>query len=101
MGEAPDRPLVGAEGTMTTEAAFLQDICANPDDDVPRLVYADWLSDRDGADDAERADFIRVQCELARLAGEAPARRALERRERELLAPRLARWWNELPEWAR
>jgi uncharacterized protein (TIGR02996 family) len=86
---------------MTTEAAFLQDICENPDDDVPRLVYADWLGDRGGPDDAERADFIRVQCALAHLEENDPARDGLERRERELLWPRLAAWWNELPEWAR
>jgi uncharacterized protein (TIGR02996 family) len=31
---------------MTHEDAFLQDILENPDDDTPRLVYADWLIDR-------------------------------------------------------
>jgi uncharacterized protein (TIGR02996 family) len=40
---------------------FLADILANPEDDTPRLVYADWL-DEHGAE--ERADLIRVQCEL-------------------------------------
>jgi uncharacterized protein (TIGR02996 family) len=43
---------------------FLQAICADPDDDAPRLVYADWLDDHGEAD---RAAFIRDQCELARL----------------------------------
>src|SRR5262249_38667449 len=27
--------------------AFLADILAHPDDDTPRLVYADWLMERD------------------------------------------------------
>lgn len=40
---------------------FLQAILADPDDDAPRLVYADWLEDSDPA----RAEFIRVQCRLA------------------------------------
>jgi uncharacterized protein (TIGR02996 family) len=28
------------------ETVFLQAICADPDDDTPRLVYADWLDER-------------------------------------------------------
>ncbi|VTU01012.1 unnamed protein product [Gemmataceae bacterium] len=47
----------------TDEAGFLADICANPDDDTPRLVYADWLQERDRE---ARAEFIRVQCGIAR-----------------------------------
>jgi uncharacterized protein (TIGR02996 family) len=44
--------------------AFIRAICAAPDDDLPRLVYADFL---DEAGEWERAAFIRVQCELAQL----------------------------------
>lgn len=48
------------------ERAFLDSIIAAPDDDAPRLVYADWLEDfgRPG-----RGEFIRVQVELARIPG--------------------------------
>jgi uncharacterized protein (TIGR02996 family) len=28
------------------EAGFLADIRANPDDDAPRLIYADWLEEQ-------------------------------------------------------
>ncbi len=49
---------------MDMPAAFMADIVANPDDDTPRLVYADWLED-DG--DPARAEFIRLQCRLARM----------------------------------
>ncbi len=49
---------------MSEHAAFLQAICENPDDDTPRLVYADWLDDHG---DPELADFIRTQIELARI----------------------------------
>ena len=49
---------------MTEDEAFLQDILAQPDDDTPRLVYADWLEDHG---DPDRAEFIRVQCELDKL----------------------------------
>jgi uncharacterized protein (TIGR02996 family) len=44
------------------EAGFLDDIIAHPDDDAPRLIYADWLEDQ-GRDDQAR--FIRTQIELA------------------------------------
>jgi uncharacterized protein (TIGR02996 family) len=43
--------------------SYLRAILAMPDDDGPRLVAADWWDER-GA--AERAEFVRVQCELAR-----------------------------------
>jgi uncharacterized protein (TIGR02996 family) len=49
------------------EAVFLADILARPADDTPRLVFADWRTERDGPGDSLRAEFIRVQCELARL----------------------------------
>lgn len=48
---------------MNQHAAFLSAIRAAPDDDAPRLIYADWLEDHG---EAARAEFIRVQCELAR-----------------------------------
>lgn len=47
---------------MNEGSVLLQDIRANPDDDGLRLIYADWLDDQG---QAERAEFIRVQIELA------------------------------------
>jgi uncharacterized protein (TIGR02996 family) len=47
-----------------TEDGFLQEIIAHPEDDAPRLVYADWLDDRGEAD---RAELIRLQIEVARI----------------------------------
>jgi uncharacterized protein (TIGR02996 family) len=77
---------------MSDRDALLRAILAAPGDDTPRLVYADWLTERG---EESRAEFIRVQCEVARLApvptvGARPtAERArieeLRRRERELL----------------
>jgi uncharacterized protein (TIGR02996 family) len=49
---------------MSDRAALLAAILANPDEDTPRLVYADWLQEHGEPD---RAEFIRVQVELARL----------------------------------
>jgi uncharacterized protein (TIGR02996 family) len=42
---------------VTEEEAFFAAIAANPDDDTPRLVYADWLEEHG---DLERAEFIRL-----------------------------------------
>ena len=44
--------------------ALLSAVLANPDDDLPRLVFADWM-DENG--DPERARFIRSQIALATL----------------------------------
>lgn len=49
------------------EAAFIRAICESPGDDAPRLVFADWLEERG---QAERAEFIRSQCELTSRAEE-------------------------------
>jgi uncharacterized protein (TIGR02996 family) len=53
----------------TTESGLLAAILAKPEDDLPRLVYADFLDERNGSGDAERAEFIRVQVELAKCRG--------------------------------
>jgi uncharacterized protein (TIGR02996 family) len=45
-------------------APYFRQVLAHPEDDGPRLVAADWW-DEQGA--AGRAEFVRVQCELARL----------------------------------
>jgi uncharacterized protein (TIGR02996 family) len=97
-----------------TDADFLRDIIANRDDDGPRLVYADWLDERG---DPKRAEFIRVQCELAKpepvctgyycdeeighvdcdYDDKMEERSALRRRERELLIAHGERWFAGLP----
>src|SRR5262245_43545193 len=56
------RPADAVPFTMS-DAALLAAIRAAPKDDAPRLVYADWLDERG---QPEWAEFIRVQCELAR-----------------------------------
>jgi uncharacterized protein (TIGR02996 family) len=49
---------------MTERDAFLKAIRDSPDDDTPRLVFADWLTENG---EESRAEFIRVQCELERV----------------------------------
>jgi len=48
---------------MPLEQAFLAAIQSNPDDDAPRLIYADWLEERGDP----RAAFLRAECLLAGL----------------------------------
>jgi uncharacterized protein (TIGR02996 family) len=48
---------------MSDHDALLRAICAYPDDDTPRLVFADFLEENG---EAERAAFVRAQVELAR-----------------------------------
>ncbi len=47
------------------EEALLAAVLADPGDDAPRLVYADWLDEHG---EPERAEFIRVQIDLDRMA---------------------------------
>jgi uncharacterized protein (TIGR02996 family) len=77
---------------MTHEEAFLADITENPDDDTPRMVYADWLTDRGDP----RGEFIHVQCSLGSVAEDDPCRPQLEARESELLALHQDGWLGPL-----
>jgi uncharacterized protein (TIGR02996 family) len=63
------------------ESIFLQAILDEPEDDGLRLIFADWLDERGDP----RAEFIRVQCELAKMSPKHPQRRQLQERERALL----------------
>src|SRR4051812_5383520 len=51
------RPALATRVPMSRADALLAAIAEAPDDDAPRLVYADWLEEH--GDDA-RAEFIRV-----------------------------------------
>ena len=90
------------------EAALLKAVCADRDNDLPRLVYADWLDEHGRP---ERAEFIRLQCVQA--TEQEPAglsRRQLQswyanRPMRWATVQRLAdahslTWERELPKWA-
>lgn len=106
---------------MNDGAALLAAVLREPDEDTPRLVFADWLDEHD---EPARAEFIRVQCEIARM-GTPPkcqtpsgtiitscddcgdelcpaypwhkARNELRRRERELLEANRVEWLKDAP----
>jgi uncharacterized protein (TIGR02996 family) len=71
-----------------TEQALLQAILADPDDDLPRLVYADYLEERGDP----RAEFIRLQCQLAALQAYDAHRYSLESRIQALVAQHAPEW---------
>src|SRR5262245_19144453 len=81
---------------MSDADALLQAILDAPDDDAPRLVYADWLDEHG---DAARAAFIRVQVQLARLTVDDPSHARLTQSERTLLGANRAAWCEWLPDW--
>jgi uncharacterized protein (TIGR02996 family) len=66
---------------MTDCDALLAAILTNPDEDTPRLVYADWLQEND---EPERAEFIRLQCRLEQISRRSVEGRWLAKREQEL-----------------
>lgn len=75
---------------MSDEDAFLRAICDQPDEDTPRLAFADFLNEEGSATDAAWAELIRVQVPLAR--GPGADRDRLTAREREL-TPLVAAAW--------
>jgi uncharacterized protein (TIGR02996 family) len=74
---------------MSDGEALLRGILECPEDDTARLVYADWLDEQG---ERERAEFVRVQIELAKTWACSPSSSrycpcshcVLRRREREL-----------------
>jgi uncharacterized protein (TIGR02996 family) len=78
---------------MNPDDAFLATILEDPDDDTPRLIYADWLDDRGQTD---RAEFIRLQCEIARLPEDDDRLPPLQEIERRLLERCQDQWLGPL-----
>ncbi|WP_166827884.1 TIGR02996 domain-containing protein [Thalassoroseus pseudoceratinae] len=78
-----------------SSAPFLQAIVDDPYNDTPRLIYADWL---DAQGQSSRAEFIRLQCESARLRKGSSRRQALELRADELLFEHESEWLGEKSE---
>ena len=83
---------------MSDEEAFLKAVLADPDSDGPRLVFADWLQEQG---DQLRADFIRVDCEYARLDRDDPRYQGVSNRRHRLRMKYEPVWGKSLPEWSR
>lgn len=81
--------------TGEDEAALLRAVVAAPDDDLPRLVYADWLEEHGRP---ERARFIRLQIEEDRDTSWC-GRHRRDEEIRSLLSAHGEKWFRELPKW--
>jgi uncharacterized protein (TIGR02996 family) len=77
--------------------ALLAAICARPDEDTPRLAFADWCDENV---DPERAEFIRLHFTSERYAEHTPDRIDLDERAAALLAQHRAAWVARVPDWA-
>src|SRR5436305_425359 len=79
----------------TTRDALLLAVCDAPDDDAPRLVFADWLEEN--GDEAERAwgEYVRLKCEQEKLPGGDPRQAELGARSAGLWNRYGQRNWRE------
>jgi uncharacterized protein (TIGR02996 family) len=80
-----------------TEVAFLRAIAAMPEEDTPRLVYADYLDELNDASATARAEFIRLQVHRARLSHTDPTRESLQQRIDQILGDWDSAWQKEMP----
>src|SRR5579883_578433 len=81
---------LAVEASMSFES-LLAAVIANPEDDVLRLAFADWFEENG---QSERAEFIRVQIERARLQADDPRQSELMHREIVLLAEHGREWFG-------
>lgn len=74
---------------MSTRAELIASIRANPLEDAPRLMYADWLDEFGDCDrDAATAEFVRLSCNFT-------AKRKSDRMPKEVY-PWLKKNWKRL-----
>ena len=79
---------------MNEHDALLRAVRDAPEDDGPRLVYADWLQENG---QLARGEFIRLQCDLETMAPGDRRRPAFEDRADDLLTEHETEWLGPLP----
>jgi uncharacterized protein (TIGR02996 family) len=82
---------------VNEQDALLEAISATPDDDTPRLVYADWLDEHG---EGVYASFIRLQIARARIRTKTPERDRLLKQETAAWRKLKRRWADLLTGWA-
>lgn len=80
---------------MSLRAQLWDTMRASPDDDLPRLVFADWLAEQGQTD---RAAFVQAQVARAALPPDDPGRVSIELEEWALRHRSEASWRAELPQ---
>jgi uncharacterized protein (TIGR02996 family) len=76
--------------------SLLEQVKAQPEDDAPRLVLADWLQECCPPSLAARGEFIHLQVTRSRLAPDDPQQAVLLRLERQLLKVHVLDWLGPL-----
>jgi uncharacterized protein (TIGR02996 family) len=82
---------------MSDHDALFAAILAQPEEDTPRLAYADWLDEFGGDSGRARAEFIRTQIELSRGGHTDRRRKSLADRCAELENAHAKEWLAPLP----
>src|SRR5260370_22679137 len=77
---------------MIEETSFLDKIRCNPDDDVTRLVYADWLDEQGDDESVRKSKYIRLENRLPEVPIDSDEYADLQNLRREL-AKKLKRTW--------
>ncbi|MCI0703718.1 MAG: TIGR02996 domain-containing protein [Planctomycetia bacterium] len=80
---------------MNDGEALRRAILALPEDDTPRLIFADWLQENN---QPERAEFIRAQVEAVRAEPFSPQARAAAATAEKLLEGRRGEWTRHIRE---
>lgn len=76
--------------------SFFRAIKENPDDDTPRLIFADWLQECGDAAASARGEFLRLNVLRHRLSPDDPHHDALKRREAEIVKQYQWAWLGPL-----
>jgi uncharacterized protein (TIGR02996 family) len=84
---------------MSERDAIYRGICLSPEDDFPRLVYADVLDESGDESDRDQAEFIRLQIENKKLEAHTPEKITIEHRISQLMNKHKAAWTSQLPRW--
>ena len=75
------------------EADLMKQVAADPDDDTPRLIMADWYDEQGDP----RGQFIRAQCEMETLDWDTPRFDQLENEVDVAITKHRAKWVRALP----
>lgn len=89
----------GTDTTRREVLAFLQAIKEDPQEDMHRLVLADWLEEYGTEVDRARGQLLRVQCESTRLSMEPNRRWDCEKEVRVLQETHGRAWLGPLAAW--
>ncbi|MBA4191098.1 MAG: hypothetical protein C0467_24195 [Planctomycetaceae bacterium] len=81
---------------MTNKEALLAAIIQHPEEDTPRMVYADLLDEIGGEPNVAQAEFIRKQIDLEKMPADMPEAQEMSLRAADLLKKHGRQWLSGL-----